>query len=203
MSAHEKLTVVIQFKGWHHLGKAVSHYFIIDRGIRLRKKTLVVLLVTLTLATALATGCIGGARTVKEGDTVKLQYTGRLENGEVFDTTQKSGPLEVTLGKKMLIPGLEEALIGMKIGESKTVTIPAEKAYGPHRDDLVVEIPREDLPEGMDPKVGQPMVVRGGEEKGGFLVVIIAVGEKTITVDANHRLAGEDLTLDIKVLEIK
>ena len=167
------------------------------------KKTLVVLLVTLILGTALAIGCSGGTRSVKEGDTIKLQYTGRLENGQVFDTTEKDKPLEVTLGQKTLIPGLEEALIGMKVGESKTVTIPAEKAYGPHRAELVVEVPREDLPKDMNPKVGQPMIIRGEEEKGGFLVTITAVGEKAITVDANLPLAGKDLTFDIKVLEIK
>ena len=168
------------------------------------KKTCEVLLGILVMGTVLAIGCTGwgGPAQVKDGDTVKLHYSGTLANGEVFDTTEGREPAEFTLGQSMLIPGFEEAVKGMKVGESKTVTIPAEKAYGPHRDDQVVVVGRDQLPKGMDPKVGQPIRVQKSDGSG-ILVVVIDTSETTITIDANHPLTGKDLTFEIKILEIK
>ncbi|MBM3143349.1 MAG: peptidylprolyl isomerase [Chloroflexi bacterium] len=151
-------------------------------------------------------GCNGDVRSVNNGDTVKLHYTGRLKNGDVFDTTENREPLEVALGQGLLIPGFEEAVIGMKVGKSKTVTIPAKKAFGPHLDDLVAVVPRDQLPEGPEPRVGDVMYMKDKEGKGspmGIRAIVTDVSEKTITIDANHPLAGKDLTFDIKILEIK
>lgn len=174
-------------------------------GISLVKKTCVVLLGILLLGTGLVIGCTGeeGSAQVKDGDTVKVHYTGTLDDGTVFDTSVEREPLEFTLGAGMLIPGFEEAVEGMQVGQSKTVTIPAEEAYGSHRDDLILVIERNQLPENMEPEVGQQLPMQ--QTNGGTMVVAVVtdVSETTITVDANHSLAGKDLTFEIKLVEIK
>lgn len=137
-----------------------------------------------------------------DGDTVRVHYTGTLEDGTTFDTSVGGEPLEFTLGAGQMIPGFEEAVYGLKIGESKTVTIPAEEAYGPHRDDLVIVVEWEQLPAGLDPEVGQQLQMQ--QTDGRTAVVIVTdVSETTITVDANHHLAGKDLTFEIELVEIK
>ncbi|HEX74745.1 MAG TPA: peptidylprolyl isomerase [Dehalococcoidia bacterium] len=138
----------------------------------------------------------------KDGDTVKVHYTGTLEDGTVFDTSVEREPLEFTLGEGTLISGFEEAVKGMQVGQSKTVTIPAEEAYGPHRDDLVLVIERDQLPEGLNPEVGQQLQMQQTNDRT-IAVIVTDVSETTITVDANHHLAGKDLTFEIELLEIK
>jgi len=138
----------------------------------------------------------------KDGDTVKVHYTGTLGDGTVFDTSVGHEPLEFTLGEDKMIPGFEKAVYGLQVGKSKTVTISAEEAYGPHRDDLVVVVEREQLPAGSDPKVDQQLQMQ--QTDGRTTVVIVTdVSETTITVDANHPLAGKDLTFEIELVEIK
>ena len=135
----------------------------------------------------------------KDGNTVKVHYTGTLEDGTVFDTSVEREPLEFTLGEGTLIPGFEEALKGMQVGQSKTVTIPAEDAYGPHIDDLVLVIERDQLPEDLDPKVGQQLQIQ--QTSGETTVVLVTdVSETTITVDANYPLAGKDLIFEIELI---
>jgi len=149
-------------------------------------------------------GCTGSNSEVqaKDGDTVKVQYTGTLEDGSIFDTSVGGEPIEFTLGQGQLIPGFEKAVIGMKVGESKTVNIPVDDAYGPYRDDLVAVVAREELPEGMNPVVGQQLQVT--EADGTIIIVtVIKVAETTITIDANHPLAGKNLTFEIKLVEIE
>lgn len=137
-----------------------------------------------------------------DGDTVSVHYTGTLEDGTTFDSSVGSEPLEFTLGEGNMIPGFEKAVYGLKVGESKTVTIPTEEAYGPHRDDLVLVMEREQLPADLDPKVGQQLQMQ--QTDGRTVVVIVTdVSETTITVDANHPLAGKDLTFEIELVEIK
>lgn len=137
----------------------------------------------------------------KEGDTVKVHYTGRLDDGTVFDTSADRDPLEFTVGTGRVIPGFEEGIVGMNTGESKTVTIPADKAYGPHHKEMQVEIARENLPEGLDPEVGDQLQVRG-PDGNPVLVMVTDTNESTITLDANHPLAGKDLIFDIELVEI-
>ena len=137
-----------------------------------------------------------------DGDTVRVHYTGTLEDGTTFDTSVGREPLEFTLGEGKMIPGFEKAIYGLKVGKSKTVTIPAEEAYGPHRDDLVIVVEREQLPADLDPKVDQQLQMQ--QTDGRTAVVIVTdVSETTITVDANHPLAGKDLTFEIELVEIK
>ncbi len=137
-----------------------------------------------------------------DGDTVRVHYMGTLEDGTTFDTSVGREPLEFTLGEGKMIPGFEKAVYGLKVGESKTVTIPAEEAYGPHLDDLVTVVEREQLPVDLDPKVDQQLQMQ--QTDGRMTVVIVtAVSETTITVDANHPLAGKDLTFEIELVEIK
>ena len=149
-------------------------------------------------------GCAGeeGSLMAKDGNTVKVHYTGKLEDGSVFDTSVGREPLEFTLGQGRMILGFEEAVRGMEIGQSKEVTIPADEAYGPHRDELVTVIEKTQLPEDLTPEVGQHLEMQRMDGRR-VEVVVTEVSETTITVDANHRLAGKTLIFEIEVVEIK
>ena len=136
------------------------------------------------------------------GDTVQVNYTGKLADGTVFDSSIGREPLEFTLGTGQVIPGFEKAVLGMKVGEKKTVTIPVDEAYGPHHDDLVAEVPREKLPEDITPEVGQQLGVKR-TDGGTSIVTIISVSDNAVTIDANHPLAGKDLTFEIELVKIK
>jgi FKBP-type peptidyl-prolyl cis-trans isomerase 2 len=137
----------------------------------------------------------------KRGDTVKIHYTGRLEDTTTFETSTEHDPLQFTLGEGKMIPGFEKAVIGMKPGESKTVKVPADKAYGPYRKDLIIEVGREKIPPNLKAVVGHPLRIRLADGKT-TMVKVIELSESTITLDGNHPLAGEDLTFDIQLLEI-
>lgn len=138
----------------------------------------------------------------KVGDTVAVHYTGKLTDGTVFDTSAEREPLEFTIGQGNIIPGFEQAVIGMTPGDSKTEHIPVDQAYGPYREEMVLEVERAQMPADLDPEVGQQLQVR--EQSGGIIpVVITEVSDATITLDANHPLAGEDLTFDIQLVAIK
>lgn len=137
----------------------------------------------------------------KSGDKVKVHYTGKLSNGRVFDSTVDREPLQFTLGEGKIISGFEQAVIGMNPGESKNVCISSDQAYGPHRKDLVAEINRSEFPASLTPKVGQQLQFY--QPNGQTLRVIVTeVNESTVTLDGNHPLAGEELTFNIKLLEI-
>ena len=139
---------------------------------------------------------------VKNGDTVLVHYTGTLDDGTVFDSSAEREPLEATLGKGMLIPGFENALLGMSAGEKKTVTISRENAYGDHLAELVLTLPKESAPTHVQPEIGMmvQLAMESGEE---FDAVIIDVDETTVTMDANHPLAGEDLIFELELVSIK
>jgi len=152
------------------------------------------------LAAILVSGCGGSGIRAENGDTVKVHYTGTLDNGTVFDTSIEREPLEFIIGRGQLISGFEQAVKGMKVGESKKVNIPAAEAYGLHRDDLIITMERSQLPDTVE--VGQQLQMM---QANGSVVVatVINVAETTATIDANHRLAGEDLTFKIELVEIK
>ena len=137
----------------------------------------------------------------KPGDIVKIHYTGRLEDGTVFDSSADREPLEFTLDGGQVIPGFEQAVLGMTPGESKTEKIPMDQAYGPHRPEMVLEVSRQQMPPELQPEVGQQLQVQ--QPDGQTIPVFVTeVTESTVTLDANHPLAGEDLTFDIELVEI-
>ena len=140
---------------------------------------------------------------VKQNDTVKVHYTGKLADGQVFDSSVERGePIEFTLGQGQLIPGFEKGLIDMQLNEKKTVNIPKEEAYGEPREELVQEVEKSQLPEDIKPEVGMGLVSKAPDGREMNLVVK-DVKEDTIVVDGNHPLAGKDLVFDLEVVEIK
>ena len=139
---------------------------------------------------------------VKEGDSLKVNYTGTLVDGKVFDTTDGKTPFEFTVGSDEIIPGFGDAFIGMKAGETKTLTIPAAEAYGPYYDELTRTMERSLFPDdGVSLQAGQsyPMMHKDGTP---VVVLIKDLTEETVTIDANHPMAGKDLTFKLKLLEI-
>jgi FKBP-type peptidyl-prolyl cis-trans isomerase 2 len=137
----------------------------------------------------------------KIGDTVKVHYTGKLTDGTVFDSSTGKQPLEFKLGQGQLIPGFEQAVNGMEPGDSKTIDIQADDAYGQHREELTQKVPRQQLPADIEIEVGQRFQI--GEHEGQPMIVqVTEVGESDITLDANHPLAGENLAFDIQLMEI-
>ena len=137
----------------------------------------------------------------KRGDTVRVHFTGRLEDGTVFDTSVERGPYEFAIGKSRIVPGFSEAVIGMKPGESKTVEIPVKKAYGPHRKDMIAVIERSKLPAHLNPEIGQRLRIDQADGQK-IPATVIKVSASSVTLDANHPLAGKNLTFDIELLEI-
>ena len=137
----------------------------------------------------------------KTGHTVKVHYTGTLDDGTTFDTSAEREPLEFTLGDKQMIPGFENAVIGMAVDESKTFKIPSDQAYGPHHDDRMIEIGRDQVPADMTIEVGQQLEL-AGQDGGRVIVVVKELTDEKVTIDANHPLAGQDLNFEIKLVEI-
>jgi peptidylprolyl isomerase len=137
----------------------------------------------------------------KNGDTVKVHYTGTLDDGTVFDTSLGRNPLQFTLGEGQVIPGFEQAIVGMSPGESKTAEISVDGAYGPHNEEMVVSVDRSDFPNNIEPRVGQMLQLHQPSGQR-IAVTVIEVSESSVTLDANHPLAGQDLTFDIQLVEI-
>jgi peptidylprolyl isomerase len=137
----------------------------------------------------------------KAGDMVKVHYTGRLDDGTVFDTSADHEPLEFKVGEGQVIPGFESAVMGMSTGESKTTRIPAGDAYGPHRAEMVITVERSMFPNDMEPQVDQQVQIRQSNGQS-FVATITDVTDEDVTLDANHPLAGKDLTFDIELVEI-
>ena len=162
----------------------------------------------------------------KQGDKVKINFVGTLEDGTVFDTTFEAeacdhdecdseecgtddcgcgcdevGPMELTIGGGDFFPQIEEALVGMSAGEKKTVLIPAVEAFGKYDEEKVFTVPRADLPEDMDPEVGNEYVLTNDEEED-FGVTVTEVTPEAVTFDANHPLAGEELSFELELVEI-
>ncbi len=138
----------------------------------------------------------------KKGDTVAVHYTGTLGDGTVFDSSRERAPLEFTLGSGQVIPGFDAAVEGLKQGESVKTTIDCENAYGKHNEELVVSTPREQIPDSIELEVGRRLQARS-EQGQVTRVVVTEVTEETVTLDANHPLAGQDLTFEIELVEIR
>ena len=137
----------------------------------------------------------------KAGDTVKVHYTGKLNNGDVFDSSVDAEPLQFTIGQKQMIPAFEEAMIDMELGEKKTIDISADGAYGQRRDDLTQTVERSLLPADIELKVGLRLTAQDPEGQP-FSVAVASFDDDNVTLDGNHPLAGEDLTFDIELVEI-
>jgi peptidylprolyl isomerase len=137
----------------------------------------------------------------RDGDIVRVHYTGKLDDGRVFDSSAGQDPLEFKLGDDQLIPGFENAVVGMNTGDSKIVKISASKAYGVHREEMVLVVNRAEFPEGVDPQVGTQLRMQT-QEGGELRVRVTDASEETVTLDGNHPLAGEDLTFEIQLVAI-
>ena len=137
------------------------------------------------------------------GSVVRINYTGKLTNGTVFDTSKVDGrePLSFRLGQNQVLPKLEAEIIGMSVGEKKTVAVDANDAYGPHQKQAIQKIPRSEIPDGVDLTVGNNLQATGNH---GEIVPlrVLAANEETVTLDANHPLAGHNLTFEIELIEI-
>ena len=137
------------------------------------------------------------------GSVVRINYTGKLTNGTVFDTSKVDGrePLSFRLGQNQVLPKLEAEIIGMSVGEKKTVAVDANDAYGPHQKQAIQKIPRSEIPDGVDLTVGNNLQATG--HNGEIVPLrVLAANEETVTLDANHPLAGHNLTFEIELIEI-
>jgi FKBP-type peptidyl-prolyl cis-trans isomerase 2 len=139
---------------------------------------------------------------VKQGDKVKVHYHGKLTDGTTFDSSEGREPLEFEVGAGAVIPGFDNGVMGMAVGDKKTVNIPAEEAYGPKVDELVMDFPKERFPEDMQPEIGMQLMMNNGSGQQ-FPVTIVEVKDESITLDANHQLAGKDLVFDIELVDIE
>ncbi len=135
---------------------------------------------------------------IEKGSKVKVHYTGKLEDNEVFDSSTGKEPLEFTVGEGQLIPGFENGVMGLNTGDKKTIELVPEEAYGVFREDLINEVPKENLPEGV--KVGQSLQAQ--TEQGPVRVTVVELNETVGKVDANHPLAGKKLIFDLEVMEV-
>jgi len=139
---------------------------------------------------------------VKEGDKVKVHYHGRLTDGTTFDSSEGREPLEFEVGSGSVIPGFDEGVKGMAVGDKKTVNIPADQAYGDRQDELIMEFPKDRFPADMVPEVGLQLMMNNGAGQN-FPVTIVEVKEDSVTLDANHQLAGQELVFDLELVGIE
>ncbi len=137
----------------------------------------------------------------KSGDTVKIHYTGKLDDGTEFDSSAGRDPLEFVLGSGQVIPGFDNAVEGMAEGDSKSVRIEPTDAYGPRHDQLVQQVPRDALPEDLEPQVGMGLQSQSPDGQV-MMLTVTEVADDSITVDANHPLAGHALNFDIELVSI-
>jgi FKBP-type peptidyl-prolyl cis-trans isomerase 2 len=137
----------------------------------------------------------------KQGDTVKIHFTGKMQDDTVVETSQDRGPLEFKIGKGDVISGLEQGIIGMQVGDKKTLTISPEEAFGLPRDELMVDLNKDDIPEGIKLAVGVHLNIQASDGQT-FKVKVVDVREDTVTLDANHPLAGVTLIFDVELIEI-
>ena len=139
--------------------------------------------------------------TAQQGKSVKVHYHGTLNDGTVFDSTYEESPMDFTLGEGEIIPGFEEAVEGMDEGEKKSVTVEPDKAYGEYNEKGVVQVPRENLPEDIQPEVGMMLQLNTPEDQVVY-VTVTDMDEENVTLDANHPLAGKTLNFDIELVQI-
>lgn len=138
---------------------------------------------------------------VKNGDTVRVHYTGKLTTGELFDSSEGREPLEFEVGAGMMIKGFDAAVVGMALGDKKTVNIVPEEAYGERNDQMIIDFPRSNFPDDMTPEIGMQLMMNNNAGQQ-FPVTIVEVREDVVVLDANHQLAGKELVFDIEVVGI-
>lgn len=138
---------------------------------------------------------------VKKGDKIKVHYHGKLTSGETFDSSVDREPLEFEVGSGMVIKGFDDGVTGMTVGEKKTVNIPYDEAYGPKNPEMVIEMPKDRFPKDMEIEIGMPL---GMSDQQGqqYEVTVVEIKDDVVMLDANHRLAGEDLVFDLELVEI-
>ncbi len=137
----------------------------------------------------------------EHGDIVRINYSGRLVDGTQFDSSEGRAPLEFTLGQGQVIVGLERHVSGMETGQKSTVTIPADAAYGPRREEAIQRVDRSKVPGGVDLEIGTQLQARTAD--GGMLpITVVGLDEQSVTVDANHPLAGKDLVFDVELVDV-
>jgi FKBP-type peptidyl-prolyl cis-trans isomerase 2 len=137
----------------------------------------------------------------KKGDTVKIHYHGKLTDGNTFDSSAGREPLEFEIGSGQVIPGFDDGVTGMAIGEKKTIHIPADEAYGQKQEEMIMEFPKAQFPAEMEPEVGMQLNMSNGSGQN-FPVIIVEVKDEVVVLDANHPLAGKDLIFDLELVEI-
>ena len=138
---------------------------------------------------------------VKNGDKVKVHYQGKLRNGETFDSSNGRDPLEFTVGSGQVIKGFDQGVMGMKVGDKRTVEIPVQDAYGEKQDEMMIEFPKSQFPAEMNPEEGMQLMMNNGSGQS-FPVTVTEVRTESVILDANHPLAGQDLIFDIELVEI-
>jgi len=138
----------------------------------------------------------------KKGDTIKIHYTAKLDDGTVFDSSTDRKPVQITLGKGQVISGFEEAILGLSPGESRTTRIPPEKAFGVRRDNALRDIKREKLPDNLHPSIGSTLRIKSQRDKKSIWATVVDISDTTLKLDMNHPLAGKDLTFEIQLIEI-
>ncbi|MBK7289897.1 MAG: peptidylprolyl isomerase [Chitinophagaceae bacterium] len=138
---------------------------------------------------------------VKSGDKIKVHYHGKLNDGETFDSSEGRDPLEFEVGSGMVIKGFDDGVTGMSVGEKKTINIPFAEAYGPVNPEMIIEMPKDRFPEDMKLEVGMPLMM-SDQQGQQFQVKIEEIKEEVVMLDANHALAGKDLTFDLELVEI-
>jgi len=138
---------------------------------------------------------------VKKGDTVKVHYHGKLTNGETFDTSSGRDPLEFEVGGGMVIKGFDDGVMGMEVGEKKTINIPVDEAYGPRSEEMIIEFPKERFPAELQIEEGTQLMM-SNETGQNFPVIVAEIKENSVMLDANHPLAGEELVFDLELVEI-
>lgn len=138
---------------------------------------------------------------VKSGDTIQVHYHGKLTDGTTFDSSEGRNPLEFEVGSGMVIPGFDNGVTGMTVGEKRTIVIPADQAYGPRADEMIMEFPKAQFPPDLTPEVGMQLNMSNGSGQQ-FPVRIVEVKEEAVVLDANHPLAGETLHFDLELVAI-
>lgn len=139
---------------------------------------------------------------VQSGDKVKVHYHGKLRSGETFDSSEGREPLEFTVGSGQVIKGFDEGVMGMQPGDKKTIEIDVLNAYGEKQKEMIIEFPKNQFPEDMNPEEGMQLMMNNGQGQS-FPVVIIEVKEESVILDANHPLAGQDLIFDLELVSIE
>lgn len=140
--------------------------------------------------------------TIENGDTVQVHYTGTLEDGTEFDSSRDRAPLEFTVGEGQVIPGFEDMVRGLEAGDTETATLPPEDAYGERDEQRLIEVERDQLPDEIEPEIGMQLEIQQPNGRPAR-VSITEIGDETVTLDANHPLAGKELTFEIEVLDVE